>query len=134
MLEELKGSETLLVADDEPVVLSLARAILARYGYQVFLAADGAEALRICRDKHKTIDLLLTDVIMPRMSGLELAHCVKELNGAMRCIFMSGYDYDQIRNHGGGNLNCDYLRKPFTPEALLRKVRETLDAPKANSN
>ncbi|MDQ6705247.1 MAG: hybrid sensor histidine kinase/response regulator, partial [Acidobacteriota bacterium] len=72
--------------------------------------------------------------IMPRMSGPELAHCVRALNGSLRCIFMSGYDYEQIRNHGGGNFGCDYLRKPFTPEALLRRVRETLDAPKADPN
>nr|MDQ2900974.1 response regulator [Acidobacteriota bacterium] len=77
---------------------------------------------------------LLTDVIMPRMSGPELVRSLKALNGGVPCIFMSGYDYEQIRNHGAENLGCDYLRKPFTPEALLRKVRAALDAPKANRN
>lgn len=134
MLEQFHGSETLLVADDEPVVLSLARTILGRCGYRVIPATDGDEALQICREHGGSIDLLLTDVVMPRMSGPELAHCLKKENGDLRCIFMSGYGPENIRQHGGSSLGCDYLRKPFTPEALLRKVRETLDAPHASQN
>lgn len=134
MSKDLKGSETLLVADDEPIILSLARAVLARYGYRVIPATNGDEAFRIWREQRDSIDLLLTDVIMPRMSGPELVRSLKALNGGVPCIFMSGYDYEQIRNHGAENLGCDYLRKPFTPEALLRKVRAALDAPKANRN
>ncbi len=128
MLERFRGSETLLIADDEPLVLSLARSILARYGYQVIPAADGREALELCRNRLESIDLLLTDVVMPRMTGPELAHSVKEINGDVRCIFMSGYDPDHLKNQKTLNLGCDFLKKPFTPEALLRKVRETLDA------
>lgn len=129
MDEHLKGSETLLIADDEPVVLSLARNILAKHGYHVYPATDGKEALEVFR-QHQAIDLLLTDVVMPAMSGPELAHEIKQEAKDLRCIFMSGYDPDQIRDKGAGDLGCDYLRKPFTPEALLRKVRNTLDAPR----
>ena len=128
ILERFRGSETLLVADDEPIVLSLTRSILSRYGYQVIPAADGREALDLFRTRQSEIDLLLTDVVMPRMNGPELAHSVKEINGDVRCIFMSGYDQDHLKNHGAQHLGCDFLKKPFTPEALLRKVRETLDA------
>ena len=128
MLERFRGSETLLIADDEPLVLSLTRSILARYGYQVIPAADGREALELWRNRQAAIDLLLTDVVMPRMTGPELAHSVKEINGDVRCIFMSGFDPDHLKNHGTQNLGCEFLKKPFTPEALLRKVRETLDA------
>lgn len=128
MLERFRGSETLLIADDEPLVLSLTRSILARYGYRVIPAADGREALEICATQEKSIDLLLTDVVMPRMTGPELAHCVKEINRSVRCIFMSGYDPDHLSKHGAHDLGCTFLKKPFTPETLLRKVRETLDA------
>ncbi len=128
MLERFRGSETLLVADDEPLVLSLTRSILSRYGYQVIPAADGREALELCANLEAAIDLLLTDVVMPRMNGPELAQSVKEMNEGVRCIFMSGYDPDHLQNHGAHKLGCDFLKKPFTSEALLRKVRETLDA------
>jgi two-component system cell cycle sensor histidine kinase/response regulator CckA len=129
MMEEYRGAESILVADDEPIVLSLARTVLLSYGYQVFLAKDGKEAL----DLHQQtghIDLLLTDVIMPAMTGPELVHVLKQEVADLRCIFMSGYDKDQIQKRGGEDVGCDFLRKPFTPRALLQKVRETLDAGK----
>ena len=131
MLDQLRGRETVLVVDDEPIVLSLARSILTRHGYHVLPAARGDEALLLYR--RGSIDLLLTDVVMPSMSGPELAHEIKKENSGLRCIFMSGYEPDQIKSYGPNGVGCDYLRKPFTPEVLLRKVRETLDAP-ANAN
>jgi two-component system cell cycle sensor histidine kinase/response regulator CckA len=129
MMEEYRGAESILVADDEPIVLSLTRVILKNYGYQVLVAKDGKEALDV-HQQSGPIDLLLTDVIMPAMTGPELVHALKQEVADLRCIFMSGYDKDQIQKRGVEDVGCDFLRKPFTPEALLKKVRETLDAGK----
>jgi two-component system cell cycle sensor histidine kinase/response regulator CckA len=129
MQEEYRGAESILVADDEPIVLSLARAILKNYGYQVLLAKNGREALDV-HQQSGPFDLLLTDIVMPVMTGPELAHAIKQEASDLRCIFMSGYDREQIQKHGVEDVGCDFLRKPFTPQALLKKVRETLDAGK----
>lgn len=129
-MEEYRGVESILVADDEPIVLSLTRNILQKYGYQVFVAKDGREALHI-HQQSRPIDLLLTDVIMPAMTGPELVHALKQEIQDLRCVFMSGYDKDQIQKRGVEDVGCDFLRKPFTPQALLKKIRETLDAEKA---
>jgi CheY-like chemotaxis protein len=126
MLEQYKGSETILVADDEPIVLSLTQTILKLHGYRVLTASDGMEALEAHR-KARPIDLLVTDVIMPRMTGPELAHAIKSEGEGFRCLFMSGYSAEQIRDQGAGDIGCDYLRKPFKPAELLEKVRRTLD-------
>ncbi len=127
MLEQYCGAESILVADDEPVVLSLAQLILRNHGYQVLVARNGPEALEVHQQSGK-IDLLLTDVIMPQMTGPELVHEIKQQEEDVRCVFMSGYDHAQIEQSGVKDLGCDYLRKPFTPEALLKKIRQTLDA------
>jgi two-component system cell cycle sensor histidine kinase/response regulator CckA len=127
MRDQYKGSEVILVVDDEPIILSLAKTILKLHGYEVHIAGDGAEALEIHR-RMRSVDLLLTDVVMPRMSGPQLAHVLKEETENFRCVFMSGYDQDQIRQRGGEDIGCDFLRKPFTPDTLLKRIRETLDA------
>ncbi|MCU1260892.1 MAG: multi-sensor hybrid histidine kinase [Bryobacterales bacterium] len=129
MLQKYRGIESILVADDEPLVLSLARMILRNHGYQVLLAKDGKEALDL-HQQSGHVDLLLTDVIMPMMTGPELAHALKQEVSDLRCVFMSGYDREQIQTQGVEGLGCDFLRKPFTPHALLKIVRETLDADK----
>jgi two-component system cell cycle sensor histidine kinase/response regulator CckA len=126
MLEQYRGSESILVADDEPIVLSTTQAILRIHGYKVHLATNGQEALEVHRQAGP-LDLLLTDVVMPQMSGPELAHALKQEVDDLRCVFMSGYDQEYISQHGGQHIGCDYLRKPFTPEALLKKIRNTLD-------
>ncbi len=126
MMEQYRGAESILVADDEPVVLTLTKVILRNYGYNVLLATNGEEAIAVCRNAGP-VDLVLTDVIMPRMTGPELIHELKLESKDLRCVFMSGYDHEQIQKHGVKDLGCDYLRKPFTPEALLKKVRQTLD-------
>jgi two-component system cell cycle sensor histidine kinase/response regulator CckA len=126
MLEQFKGSESILVADDEPVVLALTQHVLKLHGYRVVTAKDGAEALEVHRQMGP-IDLLLTDVIMPQMSGPELAHALKQEIDDLRCVFMSGYDQEQIRDRGVADVGCNYLRKPFKPADLLKKVRDSLD-------
>ena len=127
MLELYRGAESILVADDEPVVLSLAKLILRNHGYQVLIARNGPEALEV-HQQSGPVDLLLTDVIMPQMTGPELVHEIKQQEADVRCVFMSGYDHSHMEQHGVKNFGCDYLRKPFTPEALLKTIRQTLDA------
>lgn len=126
ILEQFRVAESILVADDEPVVLTLTKVILRNYGYNVLLAKNGEEAIEVHRASGP-VDLVLTDVIMPQMTGPELMHELKQESKDLRCVLMSGYDHEQIQKHGVKDLGCDYLRKPFIPEALLRKVRHTLD-------
>jgi two-component system cell cycle sensor histidine kinase/response regulator CckA len=125
MLEQYRGSESILVVDDEPVVLSLAETILKMHGYRVHAAPNGQAALNLHR-QNGPVDLLLTDVIMPEISGPELAHAQKREFETLRCVFMSGYDQNQMQDRGVKDIGCDYLRKPFTPEGLLKKIHATL--------
>jgi CheY-like chemotaxis protein len=115
----------ILVADDEPIVLNLVCSILRRRGYEVIPAPDGAKALELFRED-PTVDLVLTDVMMPSLSGPQLMHRIHEVNSEVRCIFMSGYSPEQIREKSGDDPGCDYLRKPFTPEILLKAVQSHL--------
>lgn len=117
----------ILVADDEPVVLNLTGAILRRSGYHVIAASDGDKALELFREDPE-VDLVLTDVVMPAMSGPQLVHKIRAVNAEVRCIFMSGYSPDQIREKGAEDPGCDYLRKPFTPDILRATVRRHLAA------
>lgn len=122
-LEQYHGSESVLLVDDEQIVLSVANSILSRYGYRVHLFADPLTAL----DSRSKIDfdLVLTDVVMPGMTGPELVKEIHSWRPEIPCIFMSGYDPDQIQARGVDS-KCGYLRKPFTPEGLVRHVRTAL--------
>ncbi len=114
------------MADDEPLVLKLAGTILRRGGYNVLSAADGDVALEMFREQ--PVDLVLTDVVMPSMTGPQLVHQIRAEKGDIRCIFMSGFTQEQIKEKGAGDPGCNYLRKPFTPEMLLSMVRRQLAA------
>ena len=125
-LAEFRGNEKILVADDEPVVLSYATTVLGRYGYEVVGAPNGHQALEIF-ERLGEVDLVLTDIVMPDLSGPDLVHEVRRKYGNVRCLFMSGYQPAQLLERGI-DASCGYLQKPFTPEHLLRKIRATLDA------
>jgi signal transduction histidine kinase len=125
----LAGSETILLAEDQPEVRSIACAVLRRYGYTVLEAGDGAEALAIVGRHRQKIHLLLSDVVMPSMSGPELARLVQAEQPGIRVLYASGYTDDAIVRHGVLDPGVAFLQKPFTPSALLRKIREMLDAP-----
>ncbi len=127
----LEGTETILLAEDQPEVRSVARAVLERYGYRVLEASHGDEALRILRAHREPIHLLLSDVVMPSMSGPELARLVQLEQAGIRVLYASGYTDDAIVRHGVLDPGVAFLQKPFTPTALLRKIRELLDAPMA---
>jgi two-component system cell cycle sensor histidine kinase/response regulator CckA len=121
------GSEVVLVAEDEDTVRKLVRHLLESKGYEVLEARHGGEALAICEKKHQHIDLLLTDVRMPKMGGRELAEKAAQLHPAMRVILMSGYTDDLLIAEGIKVRGTNFLQKPFTSSALLRKIRDVLD-------
>ncbi|MGH9375202.1 MAG: ATP-binding protein [Terriglobia bacterium] len=122
------GIETVLVAEDEAAVRSLVRNVLESAGYTVLDAGCGDEALRIARARRGQIDLLLTDVVMPRMSGCELAKQIQALEPGIQVIYMSGYTGNAIVHRGILDPDTILLQKPFSPDDLVRKVREALDA------
>ncbi len=122
------GDETVLVVEDEKLVRDLVREILSQHGYSVLEASRGAEALEVS-GKHKgPIHLLLSDVVMPGMTGPELARRLADHRPAMGVLFMSGYTADAILHHGVFEHGAEFLQKPFTASALGAKVRKVLDA------
>jgi CheY-like chemotaxis protein len=125
--ESPRGSETILVVEDEEQVRKLAGRILKTQGYTVLETADGNEALRICKGRKEPVYLILTDVVMPGMSGRELAERLKKFQPEIRVLYMSGYTDNAIVHHGVLEKGMNYIQKPFTIEGLARKVREVLD-------
>jgi signal transduction histidine kinase len=129
--EILGGTETILLVEDEAPVRAVTRQLLERNGYSVLEASDGRSALALLGSDRESghVDLLLTDVIMPGMSGRELANELKMRRPEIRVLFMSGYTDDAVVRHGMLEPGLAYLEKPFRPPVLLRKVREVLQAP-----
>jgi len=121
------GAETILLAEDDEMVRNLVCEVLKRYDYQVLEATNGGEAARLSEEYQGPIDLLLTDVIMPEMSGRELAKRLVQLRPEMKVLYMSGYPDHAIVQHGMLDPETPFLQKPFTPHALARRVRDVLD-------
>jgi two-component system cell cycle sensor histidine kinase/response regulator CckA len=126
---EPTGTETILLVEDEDPVRAAAREILQRHGYTVLVARDGIEALAVAEAHPQPIQLLLTDVVMPRLGGPELATRLLPRRPGLRLLCMSGYTDDTVVRHGVLAAEIPYLQKPFTPAGLARRVREVLDAP-----
>jgi two-component system cell cycle sensor histidine kinase/response regulator CckA len=120
-------SETVLLVEDEDLVRQLTREILLRNGYRVLEAADGVEALRVVTQYQGEIDLMVTDVVMPRMSGNELVGHARPLRPGMRVLYVSGYSEEAIARHGQLTEGIELLSKPFTPGILTAKIRQILD-------
>ena len=123
-----RGTETVLVVEDEPAVLSLSRRALEAQGYVVLAASDAASALRVVERHGGMIHLLLTDVVMPGLSGRELADQLAGQRPGIRVLYMSGYPGDAVVQHGTLPSGSAFLQKPFSPDGLARKVRDVLDA------
>jgi CheY-like chemotaxis protein len=121
------GTETVLLVEDEEMVREMAKEILEGSGYQVLEAKHGPEALLVAARHHGQIHLMLSDVVMPQMSGRELAEQLAPLRKDMRVLYMSGYTDDAIVHHGVLDEGTAFIEKPFTPSALAYKVRETLN-------
>ena len=126
-IEPRAGAERVLLVEDERLVRNLVEEILAESGYCVLRAASGAEALRLSEETPEPIQLVITDVVMPEMSGPDLASRLGKLRPATRVLYMSGYTDDAVLSRKGLPENSAFIQKPFTPDQFLRKVRETLD-------
>jgi CheY-like chemotaxis protein len=121
------GQETILLVEDEELVRDLTRTVLLEHGYHVLEASGGSQALSISDHYQSSIDLLATDVVMPHMSGRELAERLLLLRPNIKILYMSGYTDDTIVHHGLADPSITFLQKPFTPAELAHKVREVLD-------
>lgn len=125
--DSLKGSETILLVEDDDMVRALAWAMLDRFGYHVIEARNGSEALQVCANHQDKIDLLVTDVVMPGMSGRELADQLLEKWPGIRVVYMSGFTDDAVLLHGLLQAEHIFLQKPFSSSGLASKVRQALD-------
>ena len=124
-----RGSETILVVEDDETVRKLTCHVLRKHGYEVMEASNGGEALLTCEAHREPIPLLISDVVMPRMSGPELAARLQTLHPEMRVLYTSGYTDAAVVRHGLSEDTMWFLQKPFTPSQLARKVRDVLDHP-----
>lgn len=122
------GTETVVLVEDDAEVQALTKEILEACGYTVLPARRPGDAIQLVQGYEGPIDLLLTDVVMPHMSGRRLSEHLLQLRSTMRVLFMSGYTDDAISHHGVLDSGIPFLQKPFTPDALARKIREVLDA------
>jgi CheY-like chemotaxis protein len=123
----MAGTETVLVVEDEEPVRRMIRATLGRAGYRVVEARNGAEALVLYNQERDVVKLVLTDVIMPRLDGGALGEWLRSVDPSIRILFVSGYADSALEEKGVRMAGAAFLRKPFSPDALLRKVRDVLD-------
>jgi two-component system cell cycle sensor histidine kinase/response regulator CckA len=127
-----RGKETILVVEDEEILRELGVQVLESLGYRVLSAEDGQAAVELLQDFNDgTIDLVLTDIVMPRMNGRDLVAWISSNIGSMRVLFMSGYTDDEIIRSAVEGATLEYLQKPFSPHVLAAKVRDVLDGPVA---
>jgi CheY-like chemotaxis protein len=127
------GSETILLAEDDDAVRNLARRVLEHAGYRVLPADNGAEALRVSKEHEGTIHLLVTDMVMPGMSGTQLAERLRDTRPALRVLYLSGYTDAAVLRTGMLSASEQFLQKPFSPQAFGLKVREVLDSDDAGA-
>jgi two-component system, cell cycle sensor histidine kinase and response regulator CckA len=123
-----RGTETILLVEDDPQLRQLSSSVLAHCGYKVLVASSPEEGLDVCRSNHHDIRLLITDVVMPRMNGRQLAERILQISPNVRVLYISGYTNNAIVHYGVLDPGLCFLPKPFTLSALVAKVREVLDA------
>jgi len=125
--EAPRGTETILLVEDDSTVRNLAERILKKCGYEVLVATEGAEALTIASDSRTIIDAVVTDFVMPGMNGRQLVEKLLELRPEIASLLMSGYNDDKTLHRGVQDGDTAFLQKPFSPDQLARKVRSVLD-------
>jgi CheY-like chemotaxis protein len=126
--EDVRGQETVLLVEDEDMLRRMATTVLTRQGFRVLACASAEEARAVARETQGPIHLLLTDVVMPRMGGKELADRIARILPTIRVLYSSGYPDDAIVHHGALDPGTHFLGKPFSASELRKKVREVLDA------
>ncbi len=126
---DVHGTETILLAEDEQSVRELLLRGLARYGYTLLAAHDGEDGIRVAQEHAGAIDLVLTDVVMPRMGGPDLVAALRTRRPNLKALFMSGYTDDAVVRHGLLAADVAFIQKPCTPQELARKIRSVLDEP-----
>jgi two-component system, cell cycle sensor histidine kinase and response regulator CckA len=124
----LQGTETILLVEDAEGVRALLQDVLTMYGHQVLVARDGEEGIRLANDHTGPIDLIITDIVMPRMGGRELVEQVVTARPTVRALYLSGYTDEAVMRHGVLEAGAAFLQKPFTARQLMTKVRHILDA------
>ena len=132
IVTDARGTETILIVEDEESIRGITSRILGEAGYTVLVAASGNEALAVCNAHNAKIHLLLTDVVMPEMGGRALAEHVVALRPGIKMLYMSGYTDEAIAHHGTLAPGTHFIAKPFSATILTRKVREVLDSDKAD--
>ena len=125
--EASPGSETLLLVEDEEAVRQSTSEFLTTCGYTVIQAVNGEDALCVTQDYQGTIDLMITDVVMPQMGGAKLAGQLAALRPDMKVLFVSGYAESTVQRYGSIDVTTNFMQKPFTLKMLSRKVREVLE-------
>ena len=128
LVSELQGAETILLVEDEDSLRALAIETLENAGYKVLTAEDGEQAVTTALNYNETINLLLADVVMPKLSGKKLTKAIKKIHPEILVLYMSGYTDDAIVHRGVLDPNTEFLPKPFKPTTLLKKIRSMFDA------
>ena len=122
-----KGSETILVVDDDPMILSFIEEGIGLYGYKPIVATSGEEALKLAENER--VDILVTDIMMPGMNGIDLAKKFAVSNPEVKILFMSGYVCPSLAHQGVPESEYAFVQKPFAPKTLVRKIRNVLSGP-----
>ena len=129
MAREQRAPATILLVEDEEPLRRVAQRVLERFGFTVTAAGDGLEALEVFRQRPEQFDLVLTDIVMPRLGGAPLLEALRAIRPDIRILCMSGYPARDTALHDGVWANVPFLAKPWTMDGLIAKVDETLAAP-----
>jgi CheY-like chemotaxis protein len=124
---EWRGNGTVLVADDEPAIQAMTRALLERVGFRVLTASDGMEAVDLCTEHAEEITLLLIDINMPRLSGMEAVLRIRYTIPRIPVLFMSGYSRDEVMGRFGRQPHTDFVQKPFRSDDLVSAIRRVME-------
>jgi CheY-like chemotaxis protein len=125
----LAGNETILIVEDEPMILQLVSSALEKRGYRILTANDGIEALEVATSARTKVDLLVTDVVMPRLGGRDLVNRLLQHHPQVKVLYMSGYAENSLAHRGELPRGLNFIQKPYQPDELAARIREILDRP-----